>query len=55
LGGGLEGRGDLGDQGLGGEQQARDRRRVLQRGAHDLGRVDDAGRDQVLVLESAAL
>jgi len=33
----------LGDQGLGGQQQGRHRRRVLQRGPHDLGRVDDAG------------
>ena len=41
---------DLADEGLGGEQQRGDRGRVLQRGADDLGRVDDAGLDQVLVL-----
>src|SRR6266496_2724301 len=35
---------------LGGEQQSRDGRGVLQRRARDLGRVDDAGRDQILVL-----
>ena len=40
----------LGDHRLGGDQQAGDRSRVLQRRAHDLGRVDDAGRDEVLVL-----
>ena len=40
----------LGHHRLGGEQQARDRRGVLQRRAHDLGRVDDAGLQQVLVL-----
>ena len=39
----------LGDQGLGGQHQARDAGRVLQRRAHDLGRIDDAGLDQVLV------
>ena len=44
----------LGDQGLGGQQQPGDRRRVLQRRAHDLGRVDDAGLDQVLVDSSVA-
>ena len=32
----------LGDRRLGGDNQAGDRRRVLKRGAHDLGRVDDA-------------
>ena len=37
------------DHGFGGDQQTGDRRRVLQRGAHDLGRVDDAGLHQVLV------
>src|SRR5436190_2838976 len=41
----------LGDQRLGGEHQARDRRRVLDRGAHDLGRIDHAGLDQIGVLE----
>src|SRR5690349_14464937 len=35
---------------LGREEQARDGRGVLQRGAGDLGRVDDAGRDQILEL-----
>src|SRR6266704_3587586 len=35
---------------LGGEQQSRDGRGVLQRRARDFGRVDDAGRDQILVL-----
>ena len=40
----------LGDHRLGGDQQAGDRGGVLQRGAHDLGRVDDAGLHQVLVL-----
>ena len=34
---------------LGGEQKAGDRRGVLQRRAGDLGRVDDAGLDQILV------
>ena len=40
----------LGHHALRREHQARDRGRVLQRGAHDLGRVDDAGLQQVLVL-----
>ena len=35
---------------FGGDHQAGDRGRVLQRGANHLGRVDDAGRDQVAVL-----
>src|SRR2546422_3116840 len=35
---------------LSGEEQSRDGRGVLQRRAGDLGRVDDAGRDQILVL-----
>src|SRR2546425_6870684 len=35
---------------LGGEEQSRDGRGVLQRRAGDLGRVDDAGRDKILVL-----
>src|SRR4051812_13331044 len=39
----------LHDQRFGREQQARDGRGVLERGARDLGRVDDAGLDQVLV------
>src|SRR5882762_11516910 len=41
---------DLTDGGLGGEQQRGDGRRVLLGRADDLGRVDDAGLDQVLVL-----
>ena len=40
----------LGDHGLGRDQQAGNRCGVLQRGAHDLGRVDHAGLDQILVL-----
>ena len=39
----------LGDHRLGGDQQAGDRSRVLQGGAHDLGRVDDAGLEQVAI------
>src|SRR3712207_8867956 len=39
----------LDDQRLGREEEARDGRRVLERGAGDLGRVDDAGLHQVLV------
>src|SRR5699024_9794386 len=39
----------VGHDGLGGEEQARDGGRVLQRGAGDLDRVDDPGGDQVLV------
>src|ERR1700754_756115 len=38
------------DDDRGGEEQGRDRSRVLQRRAGDLGRVDDPGLDQVLVL-----
>src|SRR5208337_231281 len=41
---------NLGDHRLGGNEQARDGGRVLQRGPHDLGRVDDALRYQVAVL-----
>ena len=37
-------------QRLGGEEQGGDRRRVLQRRASDLGRVDDAGLEEVLEL-----
>src|SRR5690606_33960905 len=37
------------DRGFGGDQQAGNRGRVLQRGADDLGRVDHTGLDQVLV------
>src|SRR5712691_27481 len=40
----------LGHHRLGGNQQARDGGRVLQRGPHDFGRVDDALRYQVAVL-----
>ena len=40
----------FGDQGVAGQQQRRDAGRVLQGGAGDLGRVDDAGLDQVFVL-----
>src|SRR6185437_10045840 len=46
---------NLGDHGLGGEHQPSDRRCVLQRGARDLGGIDDAGRDQVLVLVGACI
>src|SRR5688500_327107 len=41
--------GDLRDERLGGQQERRDRRGVLQRAANDLRRVDDAGLHQVLV------
>src|SRR3954451_15270490 len=41
----------LGDQGLGHQHEARHRRSVLERDTHDLGRVDDAGLDQILVLQ----
>ena len=34
---------------FGGDEQAGDRGRILQRGADDLGRVDHAGLDEVLV------
>jgi hypothetical protein len=37
----------VGDDRLGGEEQGRDRRRVLQRRAGDLGGVDDADLDEV--------
>src|SRR5690606_35803997 len=40
----------VGDHGLGGQEQAGDGSGVLQRRAGDLGRVDDAGLQQVLVL-----
>src|SRR3954453_6716145 len=40
----------VGDDGLGGEEERRDGSGVLQRRAGDLGRVDDAGLDQVHVL-----
>ena len=42
--------GPLGDHGLGGDQERGDRGRVLQGDAHDLGRIDDAGRDHVDIL-----
>ena len=41
--------GGFGDQGVAGEQQRRDAGGVLQGGAGDLRRVDDAGLDQVFV------
>ena len=40
----------LGNEALGGEHEASHRRRVLQRRTHDLGRIDDADLDEVLVL-----
>ena len=40
----------LGDQRLGGEHEARDRRGVLQGRADDLDGVDDASGDEVFVL-----
>jgi hypothetical protein len=40
----------VGHDGLGGQQQGGDGRRVLQGGPGDLGRVDDAGLDEVLEL-----
>src|SRR3546814_7335545 len=40
----------VGDHGLRGEEQGCDRRCVLQRRSGDLGGIDDAGLDQVLVL-----
>src|SRR5438309_1522555 len=40
----------LGDHRLGSDQQAGDRGRILQRDAHDLGRIDDAGLDHVDIL-----
>src|SRR5262249_22170830 len=41
--------GPLGHQRLSGEHQRGHRRRVLERGADDLGRVDDTGVDEILV------
>src|SRR2546422_2314793 len=41
----------LGHHRLGGEQEPRDRRRIEQRRAHHLGRIDDAGLEQILVLD----
>src|ERR1017187_5290936 len=43
---------NLGDHRLGGDQQASDRRRALDRRTHDLGRVDDALADEIAVLAS---
>src|SRR5439155_18770825 len=40
----------VGDDGLGGQEQRRDGRRVLQRRAGDLHRVGNAGLEQILVL-----
>ena len=45
----------VGDDRLGGEEEGRDRRRVLQRRAGDLGGVGDAGLHQVLVLTRAGV
>src|SRR5204863_7027730 len=39
----------LGDDGFGGEEEAGDGRGVLERAAGDLGRVDDAGLDEVFI------
>jgi len=41
------GLGEVGDGALGGEEEGRDRGGVLESGARDLGRVDDAGLDHV--------
>src|SRR3546814_10797482 len=40
----------FGDEGLGSDEERGDRGRVLQRGTHDLGRVDHTGLDEILVL-----
>ena len=40
----------LGDQGFGGQHQGRNRSGILQRGAHDLGRIEHARLDQIFVL-----
>src|SRR5262249_24843310 len=45
----------LGDERLGGEHEARDRRGVLEGGADDLARVDDAGLDEILILEARGI
>ena len=50
MAGGFGGSGLSAITALGREQEPGDRRRVLQRGAGHLGRVDDAGLDQVLEL-----
>jgi hypothetical protein len=39
----------FGNHRLGGDQETRDRSRVLDRRSHDLGRVDDALGDQITV------
>ncbi len=44
----------FGHHGLGRDQQASHRRGVLQRDPHDLGGIDNAGGDQVLVLTDCA-
>jgi hypothetical protein len=44
--------GDLGDESLGGEEESDDGRGVLQGAAGDLGRVDDAGFDEVFICAS---
>ena len=41
---------DVRDKGFGGQHQRRNRAGIGQRGAHDLGRIDDAGLDQVFLL-----
>ena len=46
--------GGIGDQGVGGQKQRADAGGVLQGVAGDLGRVDDAGLDQVGVLVLSA-
>src|SRR3546814_13105734 len=40
----------FGDEGLGSDEERGDRGRVLQRGTHDLGRVDHTGLAEILVL-----
>src|SRR5690349_21523106 len=39
----------IGDAGFGGDQQAGDRGRILQRRANDLGGIDDTRRDEVFI------
>ena len=41
----------FGDHGFGGDQKPGDRSRVLQRGAHDLDRIDDARLDSAIFAE----
>ena len=41
--------GDLGDQRLGGQQQGRYAGRILQRGADDFRRIDNAGGDHIAI------